>query len=279
MDIIWRRPDPEPWSEGDNIPWNDPDFSRRMLREHLSQNHDAASRRFEKIDLHVKWIHQHALAGNPSRILDLGCGPGLYAARLARLGHRIAGIDYSPASIAYARETAQRENLACTFVEADLRQAEFGRDFDAAMLIFGELNVFRPGDARTILGKACQALRPGGRLILEPHTFEAIQKIGQEPASWFSAPTGLFSERPHIVLFEYSWVQEQQVANIRYYIIEASTGEVIQLAQSMQAYTQRGYEDLLTECGYVEIEFFPSLIGDPDPTQSALLGILARKPT
>ena len=27
---------PEPWDEGDNIPWNEPGFSRRMLREHLT---------------------------------------------------------------------------------------------------------------------------------------------------------------------------------------------------------------------------------------------------
>ena len=40
-DIITRS-QPLPWSEGDNIPWNDPDFSSRMLIEHLTQGHDAA---------------------------------------------------------------------------------------------------------------------------------------------------------------------------------------------------------------------------------------------
>ena len=50
---------PKPWSEGDNIPWNEPGFSQRMLREHLSQEHNKASRRFEKIDKQVDWIHAH----------------------------------------------------------------------------------------------------------------------------------------------------------------------------------------------------------------------------
>jgi len=33
LDIIDRAPKPTPWSEGDNIPWNEPDFSERMLAE------------------------------------------------------------------------------------------------------------------------------------------------------------------------------------------------------------------------------------------------------
>ena len=52
-DVVLRVQPPVPWSEGDNIPWNEPDFSERMLAEHLSQEHDLASRRFEIIDQHV----------------------------------------------------------------------------------------------------------------------------------------------------------------------------------------------------------------------------------
>ena len=40
LDIVNRTPAPIPWDEGDNIPWDDPDFSKRMLAEHLSQSHD-----------------------------------------------------------------------------------------------------------------------------------------------------------------------------------------------------------------------------------------------
>ena len=53
LGIVNRAPKPAPWSEGDNIPWNDPDFSERMLVEHLSQEHDLASRKSETIDLNI----------------------------------------------------------------------------------------------------------------------------------------------------------------------------------------------------------------------------------
>src|SRR5512139_3854349 len=99
---------PLPWQEGDNIPWNEAGFSERMLQEHLSQAHDAASRRFATIDRHVEWIHHEMLDGQTGHVLDLGCGPGLYTSRLAQLGHSCHGIDFSPASINYARETASQ---------------------------------------------------------------------------------------------------------------------------------------------------------------------------
>ncbi len=102
-EVVRRNMRPRPWAEGEKIPWNDPGFSHRMLKEHLSQAHDAASRRTPTINKHVNWIHKFVLRERPSRILDLGCGPGLYSSRLAALGHTCHGIDFSPASIAYAR--------------------------------------------------------------------------------------------------------------------------------------------------------------------------------
>jgi hypothetical protein len=68
-----------PFSGGSSkIPWHDPAFSARMLREHLSQSHDRASRRFEIIARQVAWLHEAICGGRPTRILDLGCGPGFY---------------------------------------------------------------------------------------------------------------------------------------------------------------------------------------------------------
>jgi len=89
------------------IPWNDPDFSRRMLQEHLSQEHDAASRRFEIIEKHVDWIHHQGVIRRACQDSRLGLWPRLYTSRLAKLGHECVGIDFSPASITYASECAR----------------------------------------------------------------------------------------------------------------------------------------------------------------------------
>ena len=277
FDLIDRSPVPIPWEEGDNIPWHEPEFSARMLREHLSQSHDAASRRFEKIDRQVAWIHTHLLNEQPAHILDLGCGPGLYAERLARLGHSCTGIDYSPASIVYARDTARQANLPCAYVCQDIRQAEYGTEFGLAMLLYGEFNVFRPADARMILGKARQALKADGWLLLEPHTFSTIQKIGQRPSTWYTSHGGLFSSQPHLVLEESYWDAEHNAATIRYFVVDAATGQVTRHAQSLQAYTDEEYRSLLGNCGFAEVEFFPSLGRVHTDSTSELIAITARK--
>jgi SAM-dependent methyltransferase len=277
MDIIQRQDPPEPWAEGEKIPWNDPGFSARMLHEHLSQAHDAASRRFEIIDRHVSWIHKTVLTGKPARILDLGCGPGLYASRLARMGHECVGIDFSPASIAYASGNARAENLHCSYLQEDIRSADYGAGYGLVMQIFGEMNVFTPDDARKILIKAHDALGEGGLLLMEPHTFEAVRTIGGQPRSWYSGSSGLFSDRPHLYLHESFWNAERRVATERYFVVDAATGDAAQHAASMQAYTDEEYRSLLAECGFGGGIFYDSLGGNTGKAQGDLIAIVARK--
>ena len=277
MDIIHRQRVPKPWAEGEKIPWNDPDFSKRMLNEHLSQAHDAASRRFEIIEKHVSWIHHQVLQGKPARVLDLGCGPGLYTNRLAKLGHRCVGIDFSPASIAYAKGQAEAAGLDCTYIYQDIRTADYGDQYGLVMSIFGELNVFRPEEVKSILTKACRALLPQGFLLLEPHSFAAVVKIGQQPASWYSAEKGLFSAEPHLYLQENFWDTNDHVTIQRYFIIEAATGQVTRHSASMQAYTDEEYRSLLAECGFGKVVFYSGLDGSTGHSESYLIAILAQK--
>ena len=276
-DIFTRKSPPEPWSEGDNIPWSNPGFSRRMLREHLAQSHDLASRRSDKIDAHVEWIHREILSGCPTKILDLGCGPGLYASRLARLGHRCVGIDFSPASMEYAKEQAASENLSCGYLHADIRFTEYGYGYGLAMLIFGEFNVFKPADAVRIMGKAHAALDEGGVLLLEAHTSEAVREFGLRPASWYSAESGLFSDSPHLCLQENFWDTESETVTRRYFIVDAASEEVSRYAQSLKAYTDEQYRAILENAGFADVRFHDSLTGRKDPSQSSLLVITARK--
>ncbi|HUZ03404.1 MAG TPA: class I SAM-dependent methyltransferase [Thermomicrobiaceae bacterium] len=276
-DLPARQIPPAPWAEGDNIPWYEPGFSARMLAEHLSQEHDAASRRAETIDRQIAWIHGSLLRGRPTSVLDLGCGPGLYSERLARLGHRCVGIDYSPASIAYARARAAAEGLDCDYRHGDIREAGYGTGFGLALLIYGEFNVFPPEQAARIVAGTYRALTNGGTLVLEPHTFEAVRRMGERSPTWYTATAGLFSATPHLVLREHFWDAVARVATIRYFVVEPADGSVTGHAQSLQAYTTDEYRDLLHAAGFVDVEFHPSLAGDYEANQRDFFAIVARK--
>ena len=273
INVIQREMVPKPWAEGEKIPWHDPDFSQRMLKEHLSQRHDAASRRTPIIKKHVDWIHSFILGGKPSRILDLGCGPGLYAARLSKLGHATVGIDFGPASIEYAVKHAP-EN--CSYTLGDIRTTDFGSGFDLVMFIFGEFNVFKQEDAKLILRKAYAALNPGGKLLLEVSTFDAIYEIGVQPATWYSAENELFADAPHLCLMESFWDDKSSVAIERYYIVDAASGAVTRYSASSQAYENTHLLEMLKEAGFHASELFASLTGKLDDI-SEMMVVLAQK--
>ena len=281
VDIVNRTP-PQPWIDGEKIPWNEPGFSQRMLAEHLTQAHNAASRRFAIIDEHVAWIHHQVLGDRPSRILDLGCGPGLYLNRLAQLGHRGTGIDFSPASVAYARATAENGGLAVQYRLDDLRTADFvdpTGPYDLAMLLYGEFNTFRPSVAQVILGKAYAALGAGGLLLLEPSTFASIAALGKPGPSWYAAQAGLWSDRPHLVLQDNAWDDELSASVERYTIIDAATGTLVQHAMTTHAYAEADVVRLLEDVGFVGVSIYPSLLGRADDEHAGFYAVLAQKPS
>ena len=274
--LIKRIETPEPWSEGEKIPWNDSGFSERMLKQHLTQEHDLASRRFEIIDRHVDWIH-NKLGGKPSKILDLACGPGLYSYRLTKLGHSCRGIDFSPASIKYAREQAIKEAFEIDYVLEDIRTADYGDINDLALLIYGEFNVFKPVDIKRVLKKAYDSLKKGGLFIAELNRYETVKQVGTNPASLYSSQEGLFSPKPHLCLMENFWDQEKHVATTRYFIIDAETNNIALHASSMVAYTRENLEQIIREVGFKDIVFYESLSGGKKDFDKNLEVMEARK--
>lgn len=274
--IIERADPPLPWAEGDNIPWNDPEFSARMLEHHLSEAHDLASRRVTTVETQVRWLHERVLGGRASNVLDLGCGPGLYLHRLAERGHHGVGIDFSPASIEHAHRVAQTQGLNCSFVHADLRAGDFGLGFDLAMLIYGQINVFRREQARDILAAAAASLRPGGVLVLEVQTAADLRGDGTTSRSWSSKESGLFSAQPHLTLHERFWDEQTKTKTERWHVIEAQTGQVRRYALSCVAYETAELVEGLERLGFGDVECLDSSVGAKQEGHEGFMTLVAR---
>ena len=241
------------------IPWNEPAFSQRMLANHLSQEHDWASRRRRIISRHVDWLTGELdkgapEPGSPADVLDLGCGPGFYTQLLAERGHHCVGVDFSPASIEYAREKAAASSLDIEYVLGDIRDFREMRQFDCIMLIFGEINVFSKEDARSIITNCAGMLRPGGFFLLEAHTFEAVLATGTAPATWQALEQGLFSDRPHLFLQRNHWDKSTSCAVSNYFVLDAASAEVSRFSSVMQSYADVEYEGMLRRAGFGTLE-------------------------
>jgi SAM-dependent methyltransferase len=193
-------PWPAPFDAAAELDWGQPEYARRLLREHLDQSHDGASRRRTVIAQHVRRL-KRLLPAPPSRILDAGCGPGLYAVALADLGHHVTGVDVSGPALRHARELVREAHPRGTaqFVRADLREVALAPEaFDAALLVYFVLEAFPRTEQPKVLARIATALEPGGVLIAE------LRVRPQQPPGrldwWDVVPDSLLSDRRHVLL-------------------------------------------------------------------------------
>lgn len=231
------------WDGAYKIPWHEEEFSRRMLAEHLTQGHDLASRRVETIERQVAYLDGALMGGRAGRILDLGCGPGLYASRLARMGHRVVGVDFGPASIEYARGLGG----GAEFVLGDVRTAEWGGPYDLAMMLFGEMNVFPPAEILGVLRRVRASLARGGRVALEVQPESAVEALGRA-GDWVEEhEAGLFSEGPYRMRVSCRWEAESRVA-VRTFTVESGEGERV-YRDTAQAWSAEAMVELARAAG------------------------------
>jgi SAM-dependent methyltransferase len=106
------------------------------------------------------------LPPGPARVLDVGCGPGRHALRLAQRGYRVIGVDTSLRFLAEARADAQ-DLAEIEFLQLDMRSLNFEAEFDAALSLFTAWGYFSDQQNQQILERVARALRPGGRLIMD----------------------------------------------------------------------------------------------------------------
>lgn len=257
-DALWRiynRPDAPPlWQNGGNLPWNDPGFSARMLREHLDESHGAASRQAAERAAQIDWLWTALQLAPGCRVLDLTCGPGLYAVPLARRGCRVTGVDFGPASIEYARRLASDEGVAdrCIFVEQDVRTFEPETGFfDAVLFLYGQLAVFRPEEAAALLAKARTTLRPGGRLVVELLDQDRVDK--EKSSWWFTDDRGLWGDRPFLHLGERVWDAATQASVERYYILDLATAALGEIILCDQTYSIETMTEMMRAAGFTEV--------------------------
>jgi len=262
---IYRRAErPLPWQDGGNFPWDDPAFSARMLREHLDDAHGAASRQTAERQAQIAWLWEK-LALQPGRhLLDITCGPGLYAVPFAQRGCRVTGVDFSPAAVACARELAVDCGASgrCHFIQQDIRQFDYpARQFDAAILLYGQLAVFPREQAQEILRRAAQSLQPGGHLALELLNPEKVDKTNS--SWWYTDDTGLWGDAPYLHLGERFWDETTRISTERYLILHLEDGRLDEIILSDQTYEPEEMRQTLRQAGFGRVDVYPAWDGLP----------------
>lgn len=72
--------------------WDDEHISEQMLRAHLNPEFEGASRKKAFIEKSALWIGEAVPPSSYPLLLDIGCGPGIYAERFAEMGYQVTGM-------------------------------------------------------------------------------------------------------------------------------------------------------------------------------------------
>jgi 2-polyprenyl-3-methyl-5-hydroxy-6-metoxy-1,4-benzoquinol methylase len=202
--------------------WTDPHISEGMLRFHLDGSVDVSSHRTELIEAAVSWIREAFQLKEGSRVLDLGCGPGLYARRLAQAGSEVTGIDFSSRSISHAREEAAREGLQVSYLNEDYLAWKPDGRFDLVLMIMRDYCAIGPDQQRALLDKIESLLAPEGAFLFDVDSLAALKARTEK--TWYApAPEGgFFSPDPYFEFLASFVYPEDAVSLEKHVIVEAS---------------------------------------------------------
>lgn len=218
LEQINDRPQPFEFYTAKEL-WADEHTSQRMLAFHLDDTIDVSSRRLSFIDESVAWMADRFQISRGSRVIDFGCGPGLYTSRLARLGASVTGVDFSPRSIAYARQQAEQDGLEIDYHEADYLEFQPDDRFDLVTLIMCDFCALSPVQRVTMLNNCDRILKPDGRVLLDVYSLSEFDRREETSRFEKNLLDGFWSSDPYFGFLNTFKYTSEKVILDRYDII------------------------------------------------------------
>ncbi len=271
---INNRPQPFSIYTADTL-WTDPHIAQQMLKTHLDQNTDLASRRLPFIEASVAWLQQRFNIGPGTRLADFGCGPGLYTTRLAQLGAEVTGIDFSENSLRYARETAVSHNLPIDYIHTNYLQFQSDKRFDLITLIFCDFCALSPVQRQTLLGIFREHLADGGAIVLDVHSLVEFERF-EEGASYGRNQSGNFWTNEDYFSFINQLKYEDEHITLDKYSIFTPTRS-FEIYNWLQHFDRESLATEFAASGLVITDWHANVAGEPFDPQSPTMAIVAEK--
>ena len=199
--------------------WDDPHISKGMLAAHLNPDNDAASRKHATIDKEVEHLISSGTLKPGDRVLNLGCGPGLYDIRLAAKGLYVTGIDISQRSLDYAIAQAKEQGLDIEYRLMNFFDIDYSGEFDAVMQTHGEMCTFPDEKRDGLFRKIHRALKPDGLFIFDVTTRESRMRYGLKNG-WYVSDGGFWRPGRHLVLEQGFDYPEDSIWLDRYTVVD-----------------------------------------------------------
>jgi SAM-dependent methyltransferase len=211
-------------------------------------------------------------------ILDLGCGTGNYAFRLAQRGYEVCGVDLSESMLEIAKNKIQNPPASIRFFHSDIATIQLDRQFDAALMMFAVLGYQHTNEQITkTLNNINAHLKSGGLHIFDVWYGPAVllDKPQEKCRVIHSGKdTVIRVTRPEIDTFH-------QICDVRFNLYRIRDGEpVVETGEvhRMRFFFAQELSLVLESTGFevVRIGQFPDFERDPTETSWNIV-VVARK--
>lgn len=254
--------------------WNHPHISKQMLKAHLNPNLESATRKMSFVENSVKWITETLPPGQYLRLLDLGCGPGIYAELFTAAGYQVDGIDLSENSVEYARASAQQKGLSINYQTGNYIQAPLPQQVDLITMIYCDFGVLLPADRRQLLKKIRAALAPGGFFLFDVFTPRQYDNR-PEFKNWLWENEGFWRDSPYLLLQAMYRYDESNTFLDQYIVIEETQTTNYHLWE--HTFTIEELQADLAQAGFGDIEFYGDVTGKAYGADSNTICAVARR--
>ena len=253
--------------------WTDPWIARQMLKVHLDDSTDLASRKGRTIDRIVEWFDRKiGLSGR--NVCDLGCGPGLYARRMAARGARVTGVDFSAGSLDYARSEAAAHNLDIEYRHVDYLIDDLPGGQDVVSLIWCDFCTLAPEKRRALLGRIKAMLIPGGAFVFDVSTTRQFD-TRCEAMTYGRRPMGDFWSPDDHFVFQTTFLYDRDKIALDRYLIVAPERR-FEIFNWMQYFDPEMISREVRDAGLVVEDILDVMTGAPWTPEAGELAVVAR---
>lgn len=208
------------------------------------------------------------------RVLDLACGFGRIANRLALLGHRVTGVEYQPGFLEIARAEASRYRMRIAhqggkveYIQGDMRAIDYDGQFDRAIMMFNSFGYFPDEENRLVLERLARALKPGGLLGFDVASRDGV--LNDFHPHYVSEKEG------NLLINRFSFdVQTGRLRNDRIIIRDGVRKD---LPFSIRLYSVTEMRELLAQTGFILENVYAEWDAAPLVMDSPSMVVIARK--
>lgn len=254
--------------------WDDEHISKGMLQAHLDVHTEGATRSYAFVQQSVEWIASLLPSSKYPQLLDLGCGPGIYAELFNMKGYQVTGIDLSKRSIDYAKQSAQTKQMNIRYDVANYITKPFDKQYNIITLIYCDFGVLSFLDRKILLKKIYVALAKGGALVFD--VFTAKKYEGKEEyKTWSIEENSFWCQEKSILLEAFYCYPKEQSYLTQYTILSNDTYKRYHVWEHV--FTIKELKESLYEAGFTSIDIYGNIAGQEFEYNSETICIVAKK--